>query len=152
MSDPMTIIARPPKKSLLLDKSKETELRAFEQSRFGHLEGKERNLALWDFYSANFMDFCHLDDIGNERLFTPDELSEYQHTRDAELFAGNDVSRDSRQVMKNQAQFADLVETEKVKERPATTRQFEKLLRDSGFSKNDARAVAENGFSVLAGS
>jgi hypothetical protein len=141
--------AQPARPSLLYDEKKAVDIRLTLENRFGDLEPEQRKEAEAMFFSQNLCDFSDCVDVGLRRLFDGDELSEFQDALALEEYCGNDGAvQVARDVMQAQKRFSrDRAGNDKqAREKPETARDFEKLLRDAGYSKNEAREITSKGF------
>jgi hypothetical protein len=144
------IRAQAPPPSLLYDDRKAVDIRLTLENRFGDLEPEARKEAEAMFFSQNLCDFSDCVDTGLRQLFDADELEEFQETLALEEYCGNDGAvQVARDVMKLQKQFSrENAKDDKKKAKPENARDFEKHLRDAGYSKNEARAITAHGFAA----
>ncbi|MAG14042.1 MAG: hypothetical protein CMN78_05550 [Spirochaetales bacterium] len=124
---------------------KQADIKGFLNIRFGHLEGDERQDATRDYFLERLCDFDDLLNAGADRILTVDELAEFEELSELADYA-EDTGRikAGHKVIRTQHRFR----TERVRRRrrPQTRRDFESLLRDSGFSKKEAVKITNHGF------
>ncbi len=152
----------------MLTVEKREELQAFLDTRTSGLDEAQSRQVITDFFSYNIIDFGDLGYTGMERLFTNDELEEYEEKRDWEDFAENPAAMESwHDVAKSQKRFRAEEQRKRAKQAhedkktnaragiarglPRTSREFESFLRESGFSKRQATKISSQGFQAAAG-
>ena len=130
--------------SIFLSDKERAEVRLFFSNRLAGLEPEQEADARRQIGARNIIDFSDLCDVGFERLFTNDELVDFEWTLLLETYADNlDAVEAAREVRKKQREFADAA---LVKKKPANIREVESVLRDAGFSNREARRVALSGY------
>ena len=121
-----------------------TEIDKFIETRFGHLEGRDRQKAIQNHGAHNLIELTELCEKGEKQLLTPDEIESLQTCRDFENWTDNEYAVMSADDMLKKQRHMRAAQSPEAK--PENKREFEAFLKSHNFSARESRRIASQAF------